>query len=81
MSLSLKTLLLQAILIVAPLIFCFVILMHSVTADILVNAARTSYDYGRYTMNSFEAEMLQIKAASNVVAESRLVGTPLTFRK
>ena len=81
MSLSLKTLLLQAILIVAPLIFCFVILMHSVTADILVNAARTSYDYGRYTMNSFEAEMLQIKATSNVVAESRLVGTLLTSRE
>lgn len=46
--------------------------------DSLANTARASYQYSRYALDSFESQMLQIKAITNVVTANRSVVNFLT---
>lgn len=73
LSLSVKTMLMQIVLTIVPLVLCIILLFHYINSDILINAAQISYNYCRNAVNSFEAEMLQVKATANVMSGHQVI--------
>ncbi len=70
LSISMKSLCIQLLLITLPLILGIFIFLHNGYSDLLSSAARVSYEYSRATIDSFEASMLKVKAAANVILAS-----------
>ena len=55
MGISKKTLLVQSLMIVLPLLICIYFLINSAYMDYVSHVAQTSYQYCRYTLDSIEA--------------------------
>lgn len=78
LGISKKTLLVQSLMIVLPLLICIYFLINSAYMDYVSHVAQTSYQYCRYTLDSIEANMMQIKSAGNVAGNSRMVQNVLS---
>lgn len=78
LSISRKTLLMQSVIIFLPLAILVYFLLSVSYMDYASHAAKTSYEYARFTLDSLEAEMMQIKSACNVLLSHSQVQNLLT---
>lgn len=78
LSISGKTLLMQSVIIFLPLAILVYFLLSVSYMDYASHAAKTSYEYARFTLDSLEAEMMQIKSACNVLLSHSQVQNLLT---
>ena len=77
-SISLKTTLLQVVLVGVPILVCLIVFYNYMTFDALRQNVQKSYEYGRYVVDSFEAEMLRIKSIANVIQSNSTTMALLT---
>ncbi len=76
-SIMFKTICTQVGLILVPMAVCIISLTSYIYLDYISTAAGGSYQYSRYVLDSFEAQLLQVKASGNVVLENREIRTIL----
>lgn len=68
----------QSVIIFLPLAILVYFLLSVSYMDYASHAAKTSYEYARFTLDSLEAEMMQIKSACNVLLNHSQVQNLLT---
>ena len=78
-SISSKTLIVQIVLLVIPLAVCIIMFSSVMYLNLAQQSAQKSYQYCRYVVDTFETDMLRIKAISNVIASSQQTTVFLTL--
>lgn len=77
-SISMKTLFVQTVLFVFPLAVCVIMFFSLMYLNILQQNAQRGYEYGRYVMDSFEADMLRIKSIAKIITANQQTRSLLT---
>ncbi len=72
-SISVQTIIMQTVMVGIPLIVCIWLFLYSNAFAFFSNTAQISYEYSRNMMNSFEASLLSMKSACNVIVHNAAV--------
>lgn len=66
-SIFTKSLCLQSILILVPMVICLLLFFNRLYVESVLTTAENSYQYSRYAVDTLETQIRQVNAATNVV--------------
>ena len=72
-SIRTKSIIIQLVLIIAPVIVCSLLIINQISSASVTNAAGITYQYDRYIIDSLNTSIRQMESTANTLGGNRLV--------